>query len=96
MGVFDTVYVEHDLPDRTVEDEIEFQSKSRQLPICLVNFRIKDDGRLLKEGDFYKFTGGFEIHGDGEYFCTFRDGILQDIVEHDRNNPVETVIESKD
>jgi len=84
MGVYDIVYVEHDLPDREVDGELEFQSKSPQLPVCLLTFRIKDDGRLLKEGKFYKFNGGFEIHGNGDYFCTFRKGILQDIVKHDR------------
>lgn len=88
MGVFDWVYVEHDLPDMEVEDELEFQSKSRQLPIAMYTFRIKNDGRLLREGEFCNFSGGFEIHGEhGSYCCVFKDGILQNIV---KNEPGET------
>lgn len=83
--MFDWVYVEHDLPDRKVEGELKFQSKSPSLPILCVGFRITNNGQLLKQGEPIDFTGGFEIHGKaGEYMCTFKDGRLQSIVPNER------------
>jgi len=83
MGMYDWVYVEHNLPDRKVEGRAEFQTKSPKMPNLCSEFVITEDGRLLERGSIYNFSGGFEIHNESEtYFCTFREGELQDIIKY--------------
>lgn len=83
MGMFDSVYVEVDLPDFDVEDEAYFQTK--ELDNLLNEYRVTEDRILLRNGEQTTYTGSFEIHGSlGNYELTFDNGRLTDIAESDR------------